>query len=75
MLTGERGLPITSALRFLCVYDEPSTDLCLLMTEYLSLLWVTSGMEVSPETAEKVMLRKKYNMNFSVVSVILQPVE
>ena len=22
MLTGERGLPITSALRFLCVYDD-----------------------------------------------------
>lgn len=29
MLTGERGLPITSALRFLCVY---------VMTDTLSLL-------------------------------------
>ncbi len=28
------------------------------MTDTLSLLWVTSGMEVSPETAEKGMLGK-----------------
>ena len=32
-------------------------------------------MEASPETAEKFMLRTEGNMNFSVVSVILQPVE
>ena len=36
MLTGERGLPITSALRFLCVYNEPSTDLCLHKNLYLA---------------------------------------
>ena len=37
---------------------------------------VTHGMEVSPETAEKIMLRiMGSDMEFSVVSVILQPVE
>lgn len=30
------------------------------MTDTLSLLWVTSGMEVSPETAEKGMLEKQH---------------
>ena len=38
MLTGERGLPITSALRFSCFSIK-----------------VTHGVEVSPETAEKLM--------------------
>lgn len=47
MLTGERGLPITSALRFLCVCDDRYSVIAF---------GVTSGMEVSPETAEKGML-------------------
>ena len=29
MLTGERGLPITSALRFLCVYDDRYAGIAL----------------------------------------------
>ena len=50
MLTGERGLPITSALRFLCVYDDRYSVIALAPEK------VTHGMEVSPETAEKGML-------------------
>ena len=48
MLTGERGLPITSALRFLCVCDD--------RVSVIAPEKVTHGMEVSPETAEKGML-------------------
>ena len=64
MLTGERGLPITSALRFLCVCDDRYSVIALGNKRY--------GSE--PRDRCKGYVGRN-NMNFSVVSVILQTVE
>ena len=52
MLTGERGLPIASALRFSC-FPFYAYVRCHMWHRHIK---GNTGMEVSPETAEKVML-------------------